>query len=136
MNKNTNPFEKSELTTILVVSDLNQSTSFYRNILGAELFHEYGGTSAVFKLLDHWILLVTQGEPTKDKPDIHFLPPSDRDQVSHSFTIRVQNCRKSYEILKDRGVDFITPPYDRGSEVRCFFRDPDGHLFEISEYRG
>ena len=23
-----------------------------------------------------------------------------------------------------------------GAEVRCFFRDPDGCLFEISEYRG
>ncbi len=23
--------------------------------------------------------------------------------------------------------------YDWGAEIRCFFRDPDGHLFEISE---
>ncbi len=26
-----------------------------------------------------------------------------------------------------------TPPLDRGGEIRCFFRDPDGHLLEISE---
>ena len=32
--------------------------------------------------------------------------------------------------------DFLTPPVTSGAETRCFFRDPDGHLFEISEYRG
>jgi len=26
-------------------------------------------------------------------------------------------------------------PVSHGPETRCFFRDPDGHLFEISEYR-
>jgi len=30
----------------------------------------------------------------------------------------------------------LTPPLDRGAEIRCFFRDPDGNLFEISEARG
>lgn len=24
----------------------------------------------------------------------------------------------------------------RGHEARCFLRDPDGHLIELSEYRG
>jgi len=28
---------------------------------------------------------------------------------------------------------FLTPPHDWGSEIRCFLRDPDGHLVEISE---
>ena len=23
---------------------------------------------------------------------------------------------------------------EQGGEIRCFFRDPDGHLFEISQY--
>jgi catechol 2,3-dioxygenase-like lactoylglutathione lyase family enzyme len=28
---------------------------------------------------------------------------------------------------------FLTPPHNWGSEIRCFLRDPDGHLVEISE---
>jgi catechol 2,3-dioxygenase-like lactoylglutathione lyase family enzyme len=28
---------------------------------------------------------------------------------------------------------FLTPPHDWGSEIRCFLRDPDGHLVEISQ---
>jgi catechol 2,3-dioxygenase-like lactoylglutathione lyase family enzyme len=127
------PFQDSELTTILVVSDMESSKDFYITRLGAELYREYGGTSTVVKFLNNWLLLVTSGGPTEDKPETTFTPPQDRNKVSHSFTIRVQDCHKSFAILREKGIDFITPPKDWGSEIRCFFQDPDGHLFEISE---
>lgn len=134
-NSENNPFHESALTTILVVSNMAQSKSFYLDVLGATLFREYSGDSMVLEFLNNWILLVTPGGPTDDKPDTHFVAPSDKNAVSHSYTIRVQDCNKSYEILKGRGAEFITPPVVNGGETRCFFRDPDGHLFEISEYR-
>jgi len=130
------PEAEMELTTILVVTDIKRSRKFYENILGAEIFREYGGTSLVIKFLGNWLLLVTKGEPTKDKPHVSFLPPDDPGTVSHSFTIRVKNCQRSYEVLKDRGAEFLTPPVDWEHEIRAFFRDPDGHLFEISEVPG
>lgn len=130
-----NPFEDSALTTILVVSEMSKSKTFYVDVLGAKIFREYGGDSLVLEFLGAWMLLVTAGGPTEDKPDTHFNPPSDENSVSHSYTIRVKDCRKSYGILKSRGANFITPPLDQGQETRCFFRDPDGHLFEISEFR-
>ena len=133
--KDLDPFVESELTTILVVSDMAKSKSFYIDVLGTHLFREYGGTSIVLKFLNHWILLVTSGGPTEDKVDISFKPPENPNSVSQSFTIRVNDCNKSYSILKDKGANFLTPPYDWGEEIRCFFQDPDGHLFEISEYR-
>lgn len=136
MNKNLdNPFESSALTTILVVSDMVTSKSFYVDVLGAKIFREYGGNSLVLELLGNWFLLVTSGGPTEDKPHTHFVVPVNKNKVSNAFTIRVKNCHKSYEILKTKGADFITPPFTRGAETRCFFRDPDGHLFEISEYK-
>ena len=135
MSSPQNPFEGSALTTILVVSDMAKSKAFYVDVLGASVFREYGGDSLVLEFLDNWLLLVTQGGPTKDKPDTHFLPPEDKNKVSHSYTIRVKNCEHSYQILKERGAVFITPPVINGAETRCFFRDPDGHLFEMSEYR-
>ncbi len=130
-----NPFPDSALTTILVVSNMAKSKEFYVDVLGAKIFREYGGDSLVLEFLSNWILLVTPGGPTEDKPDTYFIPPVDKDSISHAYTIRVTDCRKSYQILKAKGADFITPPMDRGAETRCFFRDPDGHLFEISEYR-
>jgi catechol 2,3-dioxygenase-like lactoylglutathione lyase family enzyme len=126
------PSPASELTHILVVSDLDRSVAWYGDVLGAELFREYGGSSAVFRFGTAWLLIVTGGGPTEDKPDVTFEPPDAR-SVSHSVTIRVADCRAIYDRLVARGAEFLTPPYDWGHEIRCFFRDPDGHLFEISQ---
>ncbi len=122
-----------ELTHLLVVSDIDRSRSFYRDVLGATVFREYGGTSCALNFQGSWILLVTGGGPTKDKPQVTFAPPPDPNIVSHELTIRVPDCQASYEILKSRGAIFLAPPVNWGREVRCFFRDPDGHLLEISQ---
>jgi catechol 2,3-dioxygenase-like lactoylglutathione lyase family enzyme len=31
------------------------------------------------------------------------------------------------------GGTSATPPVDRGSEIRCYLRDPDGHLIEVGQ---
>lgn len=129
------PAEGMELTHILVVSDVSRSKNFYTDVLGAELYREYAGTSVVLNFQGAWLLLVTGGGPTKDKPEVEFATPDDINRVSHSMTIRVEDCQASYDLLKSRGAEFLTPPVAWGREVRCFFRDPDGHLFEISEYK-
>jgi len=123
------------MTQILVVSDVERSKAFYRDVLGATVYREYGGTSVVLRFQGTWLLIVTGGGPTKDKPDVTFEPPSDHDRVSHAMTLRVPDCQAAYDILRSRGAQFLTPPTDWGSEIRCFFRDPDGHLLEISEAR-
>jgi catechol 2,3-dioxygenase-like lactoylglutathione lyase family enzyme len=129
------PAERMELTHILVVRDAERSRDWYRDVLGAEVYREYGGTSAVMTFLGTWLLLVTGGGPTPDKPSVTFAPPADPDTVSHSMTIRVPHCRAAYETLRSRGAEFLTPPVESEWEVRAFFRDPDGHLLEISEAR-
>jgi catechol 2,3-dioxygenase-like lactoylglutathione lyase family enzyme len=129
------PTDDMEVTHLLVVSDISRSAAFYRDVLGASLYREYGGTSAVFQFLGTWLLLVSGGGPTEDKPNVTFAPPEDPNRVSHEMTIRVPDCRAAYETLRSRGAEFLTSPVDHGWEVRCFFRDPDGHLIEISEAR-
>jgi catechol 2,3-dioxygenase-like lactoylglutathione lyase family enzyme len=126
------PTDGVELTTLLVVSDVVRSRDFYRDLLGASVHREYGGTSCVLRFQGAWILLVTGGPPSPDKPSITFAPPADADRVSHQLTIRVPDCYAAHATLSARGAAFLTPPTDRGGEVRCFFRDPDGHLLEIS----
>jgi hypothetical protein len=27
----------------------------------------------------------------------------------------------------------LTPPQDRGAEIRCYIRDPEGHLIEVGQ---
>jgi len=127
------PSHDAILTHILVVSDLDRARTFYSDVLGAKLYREYGGTSLVYDFNGAWLLVVTGGGPTDDKPDVTFAAPEDPRVVSHSITIRVKDCQGAYETLRKRGAEFLTPPVDWGSEIRAFFRDPDGHLFEISQ---
>ena len=57
------PTEDMELTHILVVSDMDKSKSFYADVLGAEIYREYGGDSCVLRFQGSWLLLVTGGGP-------------------------------------------------------------------------
>ena len=53
------PSEGMELTHILVVSDLVRSRTFYSDVLGAEVYREYGGTSCVLRFMGAWLLLAS-----------------------------------------------------------------------------
>lgn len=128
-------FTASALTHLLVVGDPAASRDWYVDVLDASVQGEYG-TSVVLELLGNWLLLVEAGAPTEDKPTVTFSPPGDPDRVSTQLIFRVQDCRATFEFLRARGASFLTRPVDRGGEIRAFFRDPDGHLFEISELTG
>ena len=104
MAENEFPTEGVALTLLLVVSDMERSRHFYRDVLGATVYREYGGTSCVLSFQGTWLLLVTGGGPTKDKPTVTFAPPTQPDIVSHELTIRVPDCQAAYEILKARGA--------------------------------
>src|SRR5919108_1546351 len=119
------PTDEMELTRLLVVSDLDRSRAWYTNVLGATVVRGYGGTSSVLRLLGNWVLLVTGGGPTEDKPTMTFAPPDDPDRASAELIVRVPDCRAAYGVLRERGAEFLMPPVDNGYEVRAFFRDPD-----------
>jgi catechol 2,3-dioxygenase-like lactoylglutathione lyase family enzyme len=129
------PTDGVEVTLLLVVADVDRSRDWYRDVLGASLYREYGGSSAVLQFQGTWLLLVTGGDPTRDKPTVAFAPPADPDRADHEITLRVPDCSAAYQTLRDRGADFLTPPVEYEHEIRAFFRDPDGHLLEISEVR-
>jgi catechol 2,3-dioxygenase-like lactoylglutathione lyase family enzyme len=118
---------------MLVVGDAAASRDWYVDVLGASVYAEYGGTSVVLDLMGNWLLLVTGGAPTPDKPTVTLAVPDDPDQVSGQIIFRVEHCQRTFELLSARGAEFLTEPVDRGGEIRAFFRDPDGHLFEISQ---
>jgi catechol 2,3-dioxygenase-like lactoylglutathione lyase family enzyme len=120
------------VTHILVVTDPARSRDFWTGVMGAEGYREYD-SSIVLRFAGTWLLLVSGGEPTADKPEVTFRPPVDPNQVSHAMTVRVGDCHAAYRALQERGAAFLTPPHDWGGEIRCFLRDPDGHLVELSQ---
>ncbi|MEX0869399.1 MAG: VOC family protein [Nitriliruptoraceae bacterium] len=125
-------FSATALTHLLVVADTEVSRDWYVKVLDAAVSGQYG-TSVVLELLGNWLLLVEGGGPTADKPTVTFTPPSEADRVSAELIFRVDDCWKTYDLLRARGASFLTEPVEHPGEIRAFFRDPDGHLFEISE---
>jgi catechol 2,3-dioxygenase-like lactoylglutathione lyase family enzyme len=45
----------------------------------------------------------------------------------------VADIQAAYEEWSSRGAEFLTAPMDRGREIRCYMRDPDGHLIEVGQ---
>ena len=61
--------------------------------------------------------------------------PTDATALTHILVVSDPTRSRAWytDVL---GATFLTEPVTSGAETRAFFRDPDGHLFEISEYRG
>jgi glyoxalase/bleomycin resistance protein/dioxygenase superfamily protein len=60
--------------------------------------------------------------------------PSDR--VSTFMNLRVADIQACYDDWSSKGAEFITPPMDRGAEIRCYMRDPDGYMIEVGQSTG
>lgn len=127
------PADATDLTRLLVVSDPGRSLAWYRDVLGAEVVGEYGGSSVVLRFVGCWLLLVSGGEPTADKPTVTMAAPIDPDLASAELIVAVPDCRAAHAELVARGATFLAEPVEYPWEIRAFFRDPDGHLFEISQ---
>ena len=74
--------------------------------------------------------------PTSDKPDISVVDYEPGNTVSSFLNLRVADIQACYEEWSAKGAEFVTAPIDRGAEIRCYIRDPDGYLIEIRESTG
>ena len=125
------PDEGIVLTLFVVSADVSASTDFYTRILGGKAVIEGGPT--IVKLANSWIIINEGGGPTDDKPTVVLDVPDDPDRVSAFLNIRVADIDQVYEDWSAKGATFLTPPIDRGAEIRCYMRDPDGHLIEVGQ---
>jgi catechol 2,3-dioxygenase-like lactoylglutathione lyase family enzyme len=128
------PAEGIVLTHFIVTADVERSRRFYADVLGGEVL--LAGEPAIVALANSWIIINVGGPPTDDKPTVTLEPPRDPDRVSSFLNIRVADINAVYEQWRDRGAEFLTPPTDRGTELRCYMRDPDGHLIEVGQATG
>ena len=76
------------------------------------------------------------GGPTDDKPAVTLEAPHDPNRVSSFLNVRVADIAKVYADWSARGAEFLTEPKDHGREIRCYVRDPDGHLIEVGQATG
>ena len=128
------PREGFVVTHLLIVSDQDRSREFYRRVMDAEVVRERD--PVVLRVSNSWLILNSGGGPTDDKPDIIAAPPQNPNLLTSTLNIRVANIATVYRDWKARGAAFLTEPKDHGREIRCYMRDPDGHLIELGQATG
>ena len=128
------PKEGILVTQFIVVRSIARSRAFYSKVLGGQLVLEEN--PCIVKLANSWILMNPGGPPTPDKPDVTVVNYEPGDTVSSFMNLRVADIQTCYEQWKSRGAEFITPPIDRGAEIRCYMRDPDGYMIEVGQATG
>jgi lactoylglutathione lyase len=128
------PTEGFVLTHFLVVADQDRSRRWYEAVLGAKTVLERD--PVIMKVANSWIILNVGGGPTEDKPDVTLVTPSDPQRTSAFLNIRVADIAAAYRDWLAAGAEFLTEPQDRGAEIRCYMRDPDGHLIEVGQSTG
>jgi catechol 2,3-dioxygenase-like lactoylglutathione lyase family enzyme len=128
------PTDGIVLTHFIVSSDVERSRRFYADVLGGEVL--LSGEPTIIALANSWIIINVGGPPTDDKPTVTLEAPRDADRVSSFLNIRVADIHDVYELWRARGAEFLSAPTDRGVELRCYMRDPDGHLIEVGQTTG
>jgi catechol 2,3-dioxygenase-like lactoylglutathione lyase family enzyme len=122
------------LTHFIVSDDVERSRRFYTDVLGGEAVME--GEPTIVALANSWIIINLGGGPTDDKPAVTLETPRNPDRVSSFLNLRVADIQSLFEQWKARGAEFLTPPINRGREIRAYIRDPDGHLIEVGQATG
>jgi catechol 2,3-dioxygenase-like lactoylglutathione lyase family enzyme len=119
------------LAHFIVSSNVERSRRFYTEVLGGTVV--FSGEPTYVALANSWIVINVGGGPTDDKPAVTLETPQDPDRVSSFLNIRVADIAAVYAEWSARGGEFLTPPKQREHEIRCYIRDPDGHLIEVGQ---
>ena len=128
------PREGFVVTQFITVRSVARSRAFYSEVLGGQVVLEEN--PCIVKLANSWVLMNPGGPPTPDKPDISVVDHEPGNTVSSFMNLRVADIQACYEQWSAKGAEFVTPPIDRGAEIRCDMRDPDGYMIEVGQATG
>jgi catechol 2,3-dioxygenase-like lactoylglutathione lyase family enzyme len=117
------PKEGMLITYFIASKDVERSRRFYVEVLGGEAVLE--GELSIVALANGWVTISTGGGPTPDKPGVTLEPSSEPGHASAFMNIRVADIAAVYKEWSARG-----------DEIRCYMRDPDGHLIEVGQLTG
>jgi catechol 2,3-dioxygenase-like lactoylglutathione lyase family enzyme len=128
------PTEGFLVTQFITVRSVARSRAFYSEVLGGKVVLEEN--PCIIKLSNSWLIMNPGGGPTPDKPDISVVNYEPGDCVSSFMNLRVADIEACYREWSAKGAEFVTAPIDRGPEIRCYMRDPDGYLIEVGQATG
>lgn len=124
----------------IYVLDQDQALDFYVGTLGLEV-----NTDLDLGFM-RWLTVSIPGEPDRqillEKPGPPAMDEATAEQVRELLTkgamggwliFRTDDCRKTYEELRARGVEFSQEPTGQPYGIDCALRDPFGNNVRIGE---
>jgi predicted enzyme related to lactoylglutathione lyase len=127
----TTMLEKVVYTSVLV-SDQDQALDFYTNVLGFEQRIDSPTPDGPRFLTvavkgQDFELVLWPGTPGQAQ--------AVQGRIPGAYTIETGDCRKAYEALKSRGVNFDTDVLEYQWGYIAVFQDPDGNRLQLRELR-
>ncbi len=103
----------------LPADNLEKGREFYQNVLGLPIkfdFSSYG--LLAFRVGDEEPAIILRNDP----------------DVRPSILFEVDDVRATYTILKEKGVVFLSEPYEINTGMAAEFEDPFGNRLGITDY--
>ncbi|HUB77237.1 MAG TPA: VOC family protein [Bryobacteraceae bacterium] len=124
----------------IFVADQDVAKDFYVNKLGFEVHADFSGEGF------RWLTVGPKGQP-----DFHIilmkLAPAGRMTAEKAESLKdiiqsglvaagvfeTADCRKTYEELSAKGVEFPDPPAEKFYGIEAVFQDPFGNRFSLNQ---
>ena len=127
----------------LFVLDQDEALDFYVGKLGLEVAND------VDLGFMRWLTVQVPGDPDRDvlleNPGPPSMDEATAEQVRELITkgatggwlgFTTDDCRKTYEELLAKGLEFTEEPTERGYGIDCALRDPFGNVVRITQLIG
>jgi catechol 2,3-dioxygenase-like lactoylglutathione lyase family enzyme len=124
----------------IYVLDQDEALDFYVGKLGFEVSADFDLgfmrwlTVCVPANPDHHILLQKPGPPMMtDEVAAQIRDLVTKGALGLALILTTDDCRKTYEELKAKGVEFVEKPTEQPYGIDCGFRDPFGNQGRITQ---
>ena len=125
-------------STVWVV-DQDAALRFYTDVLGFEARTDV--TMDTFRWLtvgppgqpDFELILAVPGPPMLDPESAEHIRAMVAKGALGAGAFATDDCRRSYEEMKARGVEFLTEPAERSYGIEATFRDNSGNWFSLMQ---
>lgn len=118
----------------LVVRSQAESLKFFTEKVGFEKKTDFTPPGR-----DRWVTVGPKGQELElalfqaGRADANNWSKEWKPGIFPPVVMRVDDCRKAFEELKENGVQFVQEPNEYPWGVSATFSDPDGNLFSINE---
>jgi len=132
----------------IFVLDQDVAKDFYVNKLGFEVSMDESMPNG-FRWLtvspkgqkDLQIILMKVAPSPFEGANVQKIQPQDVETISGLMkkgafgagVFQTADCRKTYEEMKSKGVEFLSPPKEQFYGVEAVFRDPFGNWFSMTQ---